>query len=162
MRILSARHCVGFDPARCRRALRMPRATRIIFWAPATASPRPRSGPRRSPACPRRRSLGLPANTPHQARRALQGYGMQRRAYGEQVVRAGCVLAAITGNVGVPGGWASGLALHPPEGDPYWNLFPVGENPVNARIPVIFVDRGSPATAVKWARRMAYGRREAG
>ena len=40
-----------------------------------------------------------------------QGYGMQRRAYGEQVVRAGCVLAAITGNVGVPGGWASGLAL---------------------------------------------------
>ena len=38
-----------------------------------------------------------------------QGYGMQRRDYGEQVVRAGCVLAAITGNVGIPGGWASGL-----------------------------------------------------
>ena len=37
-----------------------------------------------------------------------QGYGMQRRAYGEQVVRAGCVLAAITGNVGISGGWASG------------------------------------------------------
>jgi anaerobic dimethyl sulfoxide reductase subunit A len=40
-----------------------------------------------------------------------QGYGMQRRAYGEQVVRAGCVLAALTGNVGVPGdgraAWAS-------------------------------------------------------
>jgi anaerobic dimethyl sulfoxide reductase subunit A len=33
-----------------------------------------------------------------------QGYGMQRRAYGEQVVRAGCVLAAMTGNVGKPGG----------------------------------------------------------
>ncbi|MBL0344978.1 hypothetical protein [Candidatus Villigracilis affinis] len=30
----------------------------------------------------------------------VQGYGMQRRAYGEQVVRAGCVLAAISGNVG--------------------------------------------------------------
>jgi hypothetical protein len=36
---------------------------------------------------------------------------MQRRAYGEQAVRAGCVLAALTGNVGIPGGWASGMAL---------------------------------------------------
>ena len=35
-----------------------------------------------------------------------QGYGMQRRAFGEQPVRAGCVLPAITGNVGIPGGWA--------------------------------------------------------
>ena len=65
-----------------------------------------------------------------------QGYGMQRRAYGEQVVRAGCVLAAITGNVGVPGGWASGLALQAPDGGPLWNVFPVGENPIKASIPV--------------------------
>jgi anaerobic dimethyl sulfoxide reductase subunit A len=64
-----------------------------------------------------------------------QGYGMQRRAYGEQVVRAGCVLAAITGNVGIPGGWASGLGLQA-EGGPGWNTFPVGVNPVNASIPV--------------------------
>ena len=63
-----------------------------------------------------------------------QGYGMQRRAYGEQVVRAGCVLASMTGNVGVSGGWASGLGLQPDEG-PLWNLFPVGENPVKAQIP---------------------------
>ncbi len=65
-----------------------------------------------------------------------QGYGMQRRAYGEQVVRAGCVLAAITGNVGVAGGWASGLALQAPDGGPLWNVFPVGRNPVGASIPV--------------------------
>lgn len=65
-----------------------------------------------------------------------QGYGMQRRAYGEQVVRAGCVLAAITGNVGVPGGWASGLADQAPDGGPFWTLFPTGENPIQARIPV--------------------------
>jgi anaerobic dimethyl sulfoxide reductase subunit A len=64
-----------------------------------------------------------------------QGYGMQRRAYGEQVVRAGCVLAAIAGNVGVSGGWASGLGLHPQNG-PLWNVFPVGENPIKASIPV--------------------------
>jgi len=65
-----------------------------------------------------------------------QGYGMQRRAYGEQVVRAGCVLAAICGNVGVPGGWASGLANQAPKGGQAWTVFPVGDNPVKAEIPV--------------------------
>jgi anaerobic dimethyl sulfoxide reductase subunit A len=64
-----------------------------------------------------------------------QGYGMQRRAYGEQVVRAGCVLAALTGNVGVPGGWAGGMALQAPDGGPLWNVFPPGANPVKASIP---------------------------
>ncbi len=64
-----------------------------------------------------------------------QGYGMQRRAYGEQVVRAGCVLAAITGNVGVSGGWASGIALQAPDGGPFWLVFPTGPNPVKATIP---------------------------
>ena len=64
-----------------------------------------------------------------------QGYGMQRRAYGEQVVRAGCVLAAITGNVGIPGGWAGGIALQAPDGGPSWLVFPTGENPVKAMIP---------------------------
>ena len=63
-----------------------------------------------------------------------QGYGMQRRAYGEQVVRAGCVLAAITGNVGKSGGWASGIALQA-GGGPFWNVLPLGENPVSAQIP---------------------------
>jgi anaerobic dimethyl sulfoxide reductase subunit A len=65
-----------------------------------------------------------------------QGYGMQRRAYGEQVVRAGCVLAAITGNFGIPGGWASGLGLQAPDGGGLWTVFPTGENPVKAAIPV--------------------------
>lgn len=65
-----------------------------------------------------------------------QGYGMQRRAYGEQPVLAGCVLASITGNVGIPGGWASGLGLQADDGGPFWNVFPTGKNPVKARIPV--------------------------
>jgi anaerobic dimethyl sulfoxide reductase subunit A len=65
-----------------------------------------------------------------------QGYGMQRRAYGEQVVRAGCTLAAITGNFGISGGWASGLGLQAPDGGPFWTVFPLGENPVKAAIPV--------------------------
>ncbi len=65
-----------------------------------------------------------------------QGYGMQRRAYGEQPVIGACVLAAITGNVGIPGGWASGIALQADDGGPFWNVFPTGRNPVQATIPV--------------------------
>lgn len=64
-----------------------------------------------------------------------QGYGMQRRAFGEQTVRAGAALSAITGNIGIPGGWASGLGSQA-GGEPFWNVFPAGENPVKARIPV--------------------------
>ncbi len=63
-----------------------------------------------------------------------QGYAMQRRAYGEQVVRAGMALAAITGNVGIKGGWASGLSSQPTAG-PYWSKFPEGENPHGLSIP---------------------------
>jgi anaerobic dimethyl sulfoxide reductase subunit A len=65
-----------------------------------------------------------------------QGYGMQRRAYGEQVVRAGCTLAAITGNLGIPGGWASGLGLQAPDGGALGIVFPIGQNPITAEIPV--------------------------
>jgi len=64
-----------------------------------------------------------------------QGYGMQRRAYGEQPVRGGCVLAAITGNVGNSGGWASGIALQANDGGAMWSIFPEGENAVKAKIP---------------------------
>lgn len=38
----------------------------------------------------------------------IQGLGPQRHATGEQVVRGGTALAAMTGNVGILGGWASG------------------------------------------------------
>ena len=70
-----------------------------------------------------------------------QGYGMQRRAYGEQVVRAGCVLAAISGNVGISGGWASGLALQAPDGGSQWSTFPLGKNHAGVQIPVAAWDQ---------------------
>jgi anaerobic dimethyl sulfoxide reductase subunit A len=63
------------------------------------------------------------------------GYGPQRRAYGEQVSRASCVLAAITGNVGVSGGWASGHGFQS-HGGPLGVALPLGYNPVLTRIPV--------------------------
>jgi anaerobic dimethyl sulfoxide reductase subunit A len=79
-----------------------------------------------------------------------QGYGLQRRAFGEQAVRAACALAAITGNVGVPGGWAGGLGLQP-DGGPLGNVFPTGTNPVKASIPTFLwteaVVRGPQLTA---------------
>lgn len=85
-----------------------------------------------------------------------QGYGMQRRAYGEQVVRAGCVLAAITGNVGIRGGWASGLGLQAPDGGGLWTVFPTAENPVKASIPVFLwteaVLRGKSMTQAEGVR----------
>jgi anaerobic dimethyl sulfoxide reductase subunit A len=80
-----------------------------------------------------------------------QGYGMQRRAYGETAVIGGCVLAAMTGNIGIPGGCASGMALQADDGGPFWNVFPTGENPVKARIPSFLwteaVLRGNEMTA---------------
>ncbi len=80
-----------------------------------------------------------------------QGYGMQRRAYGEQVVRAGCVLPALTGNVGIPGGWASGIAYQAPDWGPIWWNVPSGENGVKASIPTFLwseaVIRGTEMTA---------------
>lgn len=85
-----------------------------------------------------------------------QGYGMQRRAYGEQVVRAGCALAAITGNIGLPGAWASGLGLQAPDGGGLWTVFPIGENPVKAEIPVFLWTeaclRGKSMTALEGVR----------
>lgn len=60
---------------------------------------------------------GLPANKIRQLAREyattkpaalMQGWGPQRHMNGEQIVRGSTVLAALTGNVGVAGGWASG------------------------------------------------------
>lgn len=80
-----------------------------------------------------------------------QGYGMQRRAFGEEVVKAGCVLPALTGNVGISGGWAGGIAFQAPDWGPFWNLFPGGDNPVKASIPCFLwteaVLRGKEMTA---------------
>ena len=38
----------------------------------------------------------------------VQGYGIQRHANAEQAVRMGALLPAMTGNIGVSGGWAGG------------------------------------------------------
>lgn len=63
----------------------------------------------------------------------IQGYGPQRHAYGEQAVRGGILLACMTGNVGISGGWASGTADFSRHKKP---VFPMPENPYGRKIPV--------------------------
>jgi anaerobic dimethyl sulfoxide reductase subunit A len=80
----------------------------------------------------------------------LQGLGPQRHAYGEQSVRAGIVLACMTGNLGrFGGGWGGGeggIGQALPVGS-----LPTGTNPVKAMIPVFCwtdaVVRGTKMTA---------------
>ena len=62
----------------------------------------------------------------------IQGYGAQRHAYGEQGTRGGITLACMTGNVGIPGGWASGNANC--SVNPY-PMIPRPENPYPMTIP---------------------------
>ena len=130
-------HCVGWDAPRCQPVQRAQNLTPITCWAVRRWGSQ---NPEWAEAI-----TAVPAGTIARIAREYatikpgvlyQGYGMQRRAYGEQVVRAGCVLAAITGNVGIPGGWASGLGTQAPDGGPFWTVFPTGENPVKASIPV--------------------------
>lgn len=62
----------------------------------------------------------------------IQGLGAQRHACGEQSARGGILLACMTGNVGVSGGWACGSAQlnrHP------YLTFPCPENPYGRSIP---------------------------
>ncbi|AGK56048.1 DMSO/selenate family reductase complex A subunit [Bacillus sp. 1NLA3E] len=78
----------------------------------------------------------------------IQGWGPQRHAYGEQIMRGGAQLACLTGNVGKLGGWAAGTG--------YWNraniVYPFAyENPVKASIPCFLwtkaVEKGTEMTS---------------
>lgn len=61
-----------------------------------------------------------------------QGWGPQRHANGEQAARAICMLAILTGNVGVTGGNSGDREAA--YGIP-WPGIPVGQNPVKTAIP---------------------------
>ncbi len=78
-----------------------------------------------------------------------QGWGPQRHANGENQARAIYALAAITGNIGIPGGGTGGREGY------FWPQsmwFPDGENPVKARISCYgwtdAIERGPEMTAL--------------
>ncbi len=63
----------------------------------------------------------------------MQGYGGQRHTNGEQFTRGGIMLACLTGNVGISGGWASGAGYVHMVEEP---VLPPAENPIKELIPV--------------------------
>ena len=79
----------------------------------------------------------------------LQGYGAQRHAYGEQSARGGILLACMTGNVGVSGGWACGNGFSGRHAYPGMPSLP---NPYPIQIPTFLwteaVVRGHELTAL--------------
>ncbi len=101
---------------------------------------------------------GIPANRIVQLARdialtkpcaLLQGLGWQRRAYGEQPVRALPVLAAMSGNFGIHGGgtgmsFGSGTSIKA-------GGFPEGDNPITQKISVFMwpdmIQRGTEMTS---------------
>ncbi len=62
----------------------------------------------------------------------IQGLGAQRHAYGEQGARGGMLLACMTGNVGLWGGWACGNGFYKGHENP---VFPKVKNPFPMSIP---------------------------
>lgn len=62
----------------------------------------------------------------------VQGLGAQRHAYGEQSARGGILLACMTGNVGISGGWAGGAGNCSRHKKP---VFPMPPNPFPVSIP---------------------------
>ena len=65
----------------------------------------------------------------------IQGWGPQRHGCGERVARGGAMLACLTGNVGVKGGWASGYGgIGARKGTAPADI---GQNPIKATISIM-------------------------
>lgn len=146
-----ATHCLGFDETQMPEGLEGEESYKDYILGTRDGTPKTPEWAEAITRVPREKIIQI-AREYATIKPAMlyQGYGMQRRAYGEQPVRGGCVLAAITGNVGIPGGWASGIAFQPTAG-PFWTAIPGGTNDVKTSIPCFLwseaVIRGKEMTA---------------
>ncbi len=130
-------HCVGFDGTQMPRGGRDGRELQGLHPRHARRHAEdPGVGRSASPASPRDDISRIAREYATLKPGVLyQGYGMQRRAFGEQVVRAGCVLRGNHRERRRPGRMGRGHGLQAPAGGPLWNVFPAGANPVKASIP---------------------------
>lgn len=127
------RYCVGFDAAHMPPGIDGKASYRAYILGEADGTPK-------TPAWAER-VTGVPAERIQRLGRAygsikpaalVQGFGPQRHAYGEQPVRGATVLAALTGNVGISGGFASGAGYTGRHGV---SGVPVPKNPYPGKIP---------------------------
>ena len=83
----------------------------------------------------------------------IQGCGAQRNSCGEQSARGAILLACMTGNVGVSGGYACGAGDCSTHASP---VYPIPANPYNRKIPVFLwteaIERGHEMTEVDGVR----------
>lgn len=127
------KYCSGFDEAHMPEGIPAGNSWRSYIMG---------EGADKTPKTPQWASAitGVPASTIIKFARELattkpanitQGWGPQRHANGENQARAIYTLAAMTGNVGIPGGGTGGREGY------YWPVtkwFPDGDNPVKAAI----------------------------
>ena len=147
-----SRYCIGFDSSQMPEGLEDEESYRDYILGTRDGVPKTPEWAEAITRVPRQKIIQIAREYATIKPGVLyQGYGMQRRAYGEQVVRAGCVLPALTGNVGISGGWASGIAYQAPDWGPIWWNVPGGQNGVAASIPTFLwteaVVRGTEMTA---------------
>jgi anaerobic dimethyl sulfoxide reductase subunit A len=130
------RYCVGFDEAHLPPGAPAGSSYRSYILGASDGVPKTPAWAEAYTEVPARRIEQL-AREYAQARPAalLAGLSFNRRAYGEQPVRGTITLAAMTGNVGIPGGAAGGVSYAVGRRLPV-DDFPRGTNRVSASIPV--------------------------
>ena len=130
------RYCVGFDEAHLPEGAPRGSSYRSYILGDLDGTPK-------SPAWAARYTQVPPDRVEQLARdyartkpaALLPGLAFNRRAYGEQPVRGSITLAAMTGNIGLPGGGAGGVSYSVARALPVAD-FPVGTNPIPESIPV--------------------------
>lgn len=128
------RYCVGYDAPTMPEGVDATEGYKSYVLGDASDGvPKTPTWAARITGCPSTRIATFAHELAH-ARRAfvMQGWGPQRTACGEQSARAICLLAILTGNIGLPGtnGGARERLFAPCLPDDF-----VGENPVKTTIP---------------------------